>query len=203
MNDVDTVMELQEIQKIDNTQKMLIVYCTLAGLISALIISGLLEVIDFASSTPSGTFFAVIGLSLGFNDPASAQYVGYGLHILTGTVAGNIFGQLALFWRKLIPYNMKRGISLGLLLGISLWAVLFAPLATFGIQPKLDTFMITEANTYAHSIANHFAGMYYFVLGASLLFHLVYGAVFGLLAGRMTGVKLTIRKVIDARIKGN
>ena len=124
MNDVDKIMELQ---KIHNTPKMVILYCTLAGLISALIISGLLEVIDFASGTPSGTFFAVIGLSLGFNDPASAQYIGYGLHILTGTVAGNIFGQMALFWRRLIPYNMKRGISLGLLLGISLWAVLFAP----------------------------------------------------------------------------
>ncbi len=200
MNDVDTPMELQ---KIDNTPKMLIVYCTLAGLISALIISGLLVVIDFASGTPSGTFFAVIGLSLGFNDPASAQYIGLGLHTLTGTVAGNIFGQLALFWQKLIPYNMKRGVSFGLMLGLSLWVVLFVPLATFGIQPKLDTFMITEANTYAHSIANHFAGLYYFVLGASLLFHLVYGAVFGLLAGRMTGVKLSTRKLLDARIKGN
>lgn len=192
-----------ELRKIDSTPKMIIVYCTLAGLISAMIISGLLVVIDFASDTPTGTFFAVIGLSLGFNDPASAQYVGFGLHILTGTVAGNIFGQIALFWRKLIPYNMKRGVSFGLLLGISLWAVLFAPLATFGIQPKLDTFMITEANTYAHSIANHFAGLYYFVLGASLLFHLVYGAVFGLLAGRMTGVKLSTPKLMDIRIKGN
>jgi hypothetical protein len=98
---------------------------------------------------------------------------------------------------------MKRGVSFGLLLGISLWAVLFAPLATFGIQPKLDTFMITEANTYAHSIANHFAGLYYFVLGVSLLFHLVYGVVFGLLAGRMTGAKLSTRELIDVRIKGN
>ncbi|MGV8106770.1 MAG: hypothetical protein ACP5OH_03245 [Nitrososphaerota archaeon] len=192
-----------ELQKIDRTPKMIIVYCTLAGLISAGIISGLLAVIDFASGTPSGTFFAVIGLSLGFNDPSSALYVGLGLHTLTGTVAGNIFGQIALFWRKLIPYNVKRGVSFGLLLGISLWVVLFAPLATFGIQPKLDTFMITEANTYAHSIANHFAGMYYFVLGASLLFHLVYGAVFGLLAGRMTGVKLSTPKLMDIRIKGN
>ena len=200
MNDLDKAMELQ---KIDSTPKMIIVYCTLAGLISAMLISGLLAVIDFVSGTPSGTFFAVIGLSLGFNDPASAQYVGLGLHTLTGAVAGNIFGQIALFWRKLIPYNMKRGVSFGLLLGISLWAVLFAPLATFGIQPKLDTFMITEANTYAHSIANHFAGLYYFVLGASLLFHLVYGAIFGLLAGRMTGVKLSTRKLMDIRIKGN
>lgn len=190
-----------ELQKIDSTPKMTIAYCSLAGLISAMIISGLLAVIDLASGTPTGTFFAVIGLSLGFNDPTTAQYVGLGLHTLTGTVAGNIFGQIALFWRKLMPYNIKRGVSLGLLLGISLWAVLFAPVATFGIQPKLDTFMIIDANTYAHSVANHFAGLYYFVLGASLLFHLVYGAVFGLLAGRMTGVKLSARRLVDLRIK--
>jgi hypothetical protein len=193
-------MKAMELQKMDNTPKMIIVYCTLAGLISAMIISGLLAVIDFATGTPNGTFFAVIGLSLGFDDPDSAQYVGLGLHTLTGTVAGNIFGQIAIFWRTLIPYNMKRGVSFGLLLGISLWVVLFAPLATFGIQPKLDTFMITEANTYAHSIANHFAGLYYFVLGASLLFHLVYGAVFGLLAGRMTAVKLSTPKLMDVKI---
>ena len=37
----------------------------------------------------------------------------------------------------------------------------------------------------------------YFVLGASLLFHLVYGAVFGLLAGRTTGVML-----IDTKVDG-
>jgi len=56
-----------------NTPKMLIVYCTLAGLISAWAISGLLVLVDVASGTPPGTFFAVIGLSLGFNDPASAH----------------------------------------------------------------------------------------------------------------------------------
>ena len=113
----------------------------------------------------SGIFFAVIGLSLGFDNPASAQYVGMGLHTLTRNVAGNIFGQVALFWKKLIPYNMKTGVYLGLVLGISLWVVLLALLATFGIQPKLDTFhTITETSPYASSIANHFAGLYYFVL---------------------------------------
>jgi len=188
-----------QLQKIESTPKMLIVYCTFAGLISAMIISGLLEVIDFASGTPSGTFFAVIGLSLGINDPSTAQYVGMALHTLTGTVAGNIFGQVTLFWKKLIPYNLKYGVRLGLVLGIALWGVLFAPLATFGIQPKLDTLMISDANPYAHSIANHFAGMYYFVLGASLLFHLVYGAIFGLLAGRMTGASISTRRFMNAR----
>src|SRR6185436_13299896 len=137
------------------------------------------------------------------NEPSTAQYVGMALHTLTGTVAGNIFGQVTLFWKKLIPYNLKYGVRLGLVLGISLWGVLFAPLASLGIHPKLDALMIPEANPYAHSIASHFAGLYYFVLGASLLFHLVYGAIFGLLAGRMTGAKLSTRKLMDAKTIGN
>jgi hypothetical protein len=107
-------------------------------MISAWAISGLLVMVGFVSGTPPGTFFATIGLSLGFNDPISVQYIGFGLHILTGTVAGNIFGHLTLFWRKLIPYNIKRGVSLGVKAGVTLWAVLFLPLATFGIQPRLD-----------------------------------------------------------------
>lgn len=184
--------------ELENTPKMIVVYCTLAGLISASAISGLLEVIDYTSGTPRGTFFAVIGLSLGFNDPATAQYVGFGLHLLTGTVAGNIFGQLALFWRKLIPYGMKRGVVLGPVMGIALWAVLFVPLATFGIQPKLDSFMNSTVNTYGSSVANHFAGLYYVVIAASLAFHIIYGAIFGLMAGRMSILRLAPRKMVNA-----
>lgn len=86
-----------------DTPKMFIVYCTIAGLISAAGISGLLVIVDIASKSPEGTFFAVIGISLGITDPTTAQYVGLGLHILTGTAAGNIFGQLVLFWRSLYP----------------------------------------------------------------------------------------------------
>ena len=62
--------------------------------------------VDYASGTPGGTFFAVIGISLGINNPATAQYVGLGLHLLTGTVAGNIYGQASIFWRKLAPKHL-------------------------------------------------------------------------------------------------
>lgn len=47
---------VMELQKVENTPKMLIVYCTLAGLISAMAISSLLELIDLVSGTPNGTF---------------------------------------------------------------------------------------------------------------------------------------------------
>jgi hypothetical protein len=183
-----------------NTPKMLIVYCTLAGLISAWAISGLLAIVDSVSGTPPGTFFAVIGLSLGFNDPVSAQYIGLGLHILTGTVAGNILGQIALFWQKLFPYNIRSGVSIGLIVGVTLWAILFLPLATFGIQPRLDAFLTSAPNTYVNNISTHFAGLYPLIVGGSLLFHLIYGAILGLMAGRMAQLRLLSRNVIGTRI---
>jgi hypothetical protein len=72
-----------------NARRQFILYCSLAGFIGAWAISGLLIIVDVISGTPAGTFFAVIGVSLGFNDPVSAQYIGFALHIMTGIAAGN------------------------------------------------------------------------------------------------------------------
>ncbi|HEU4483744.1 MAG TPA: hypothetical protein VFR65_11910 [Nitrososphaeraceae archaeon] len=57
-----------------------IVYCSLAGVIAAWAISGLLTIVDFIFQTPTGTFCGVIGISLGFHDPSVAQYIGFILH---------------------------------------------------------------------------------------------------------------------------
>jgi hypothetical protein len=92
-----------------NHQRQFILYCSLAGFISAWAISGLLVIVDVISGTPAGTFFAVIGISLGFSDPVEAQYIGFLLHVITGVTAGNIFGQLSLFWLKIAPYSSKEG----------------------------------------------------------------------------------------------
>ncbi|HZD34562.1 MAG TPA: hypothetical protein VE130_05110 [Nitrososphaeraceae archaeon] len=170
-------------------QKMYIVYCTIAGFISVWAISGLLMLVDYISGTPSGTFFAVIGISLGINDPVTAQYVGFGLHLLTGTVAGNIYGQVSIFWRKIAPNSYRHGIKTGLVVGIALWAILFVPLATFGIQPKLDSFVMSAPNQYIFEIASQFQGLFPIIILGSLVFHLVYGILLGFLAGRMTEVR--------------
>jgi len=122
------------------SSKLYIIYCSLAGLIAAWAISGLLTIVDFISQTPAGSFFGVIYISLGFYDPSIAQYIGFALHLLTGLTAGNIFGQISLFWKGLSPYNSQHGIVMGMVVGILLLAVLFLPLATFIIQPRLDSF---------------------------------------------------------------
>src|SRR5215204_6754374 len=103
-------------------RKLFILHCSLAGFISAWAISGLLVIVDVIWGTPVGTILqsSVIGISLGFSDPAVAQYVGFILHAITGIAAGNIFGQISLFWSKIAPYNSKEGLIKGMIVGVAL-----------------------------------------------------------------------------------
>lgn len=172
------------------TPKLFIVYCTIAGFISAWAISGLLVVIDLISGTPAGTFFSVIGTSLGFTDSTTAQYVGFALHVLTGMAAGNIFGQIALFWHKITPYNSRHGMASGMIVGMVLWIILFVPLATFGIQPRLDSYSKSAPSQYIYNVANHFHGLYVVIIGGSLVFHIIYGAMLGFISGRMVELRV-------------
>jgi hypothetical protein len=165
--------------------KSFLLYCSFAGFIAAWAISGMLAIIDIVSQTPVGTFFAVIGISLGFEDVTSAQFIGFGLHLLTGLIAGNIYGQFAMFWPKLSPYNVYNGLFTGIIVGIALWAVLFFPLATFGIQARLDGYFLSAPSYEILLIASHFSGLSYVIFGSAFAFHMVYGSIMGLIASRL------------------
>jgi len=170
--------------------KMFIVYCTLAGFIAAWGISGLLVIIDFISQTPPGSFYGAIGVSMGYFDPLTASLVGLGLHILTGTIAGNIFGQISLFWKRISPYNSKHGLKTGIVVGAALWAILFVPVAVLVIQPMLTSLNLgTTPNQYVYSIASNFGNLFGIIIFGSLIFHLIYGALLGFMAGKMMEIK--------------
>jgi hypothetical protein len=78
---------------------------------------------------------------------------------------------------------------MGMVVGILLWAILFLPLATFIIQPRLDSFGNSfTPNQYVYTIASHFQNLYYIIVGGSFMFHLVYGALLGYIAGRMSEI---------------
>ena len=119
----------------------------------------------FGFGTPPGTFFAVIGISMGIDNPAIAQYVGFGLHVLTGTIAGNIFGQISLFVNRLTPTGYANGMLRGILLGIALWLVLFLPITVYVIQPKLNSIASKSPTGEIGNIAIHFQGLYSLILG--------------------------------------
>lgn len=175
---------------LQDSSKLYIVYCSLAGFIAAWGISCALVTIDVISQTPPGSFFGVIGISLGYYDPLTAQLVGFMLHVLTGTIAGNIYGQVSLFWKRISPYNSRHGIKSGMIVGAVLWLVLFVPVASFVIQPMLDSFKNSvNPNQYVYSIASHFNGLFAIIIAGSLIFHLIYGALLGYMSGRMVEIK--------------
>jgi hypothetical protein len=180
--------------------KSFLLYCSFAGFIAAWAISGMLAIIDIVSQTPVGTFFAVIGISLGFEDVTSAQFIGFGLHLLTGLTAGNIYGQFAMFWPKLSPYNVYNGLFMGMIVGIALWAVLFFPLATFGIQAQLDAYILSAPNYEILLIASHFNGLYYVILGSAFAFHMVYGSIMGLIASRLYVLRQNKKEFTSQRV---
>ena len=92
------------------------------------------------------------------------------------------------------PNSYRRGIMTGLIVGIALWVILFVPLGTFSIQPKLDSVMASAPNQYIYEISNHFEGLYPLIIAGSLAFHLVYGALLGFLAGRMTEARVFLNR---------
>ena len=89
---------------------------------------------------------------------------------------------------KIAPYSSKEGKVKGMIIGIVLWAVLFVPLATFGIQPRLDSYTFSAPNQYIYNIASHFQGLYPIIIGGSLVFHLIHGALAGFISGRMVEI---------------
>ena len=88
----------------------------------------------------------------------------------------------------------------GTVVGIALWAVLFLPLSTFGIQPSLDSLILQSPNVEVYDIASHFENTYYLIVGGSFLFHIVYGVILGYISGRLSEIRFargTGRKMVE------
>lgn len=73
-----------------------------------------------------------MGISLGLNNVIIAGYVGFGLHLLTGSALGGILGAIGIRWKKIKMLNLFKNILLlGMGAGFVIWLVLFAPVTTF------------------------------------------------------------------------
>lgn len=180
--------------EIEESPKLFILYCSLSGFIASWGISGLLVSIDVISQTPPGSFFGIIGVSLGFYDHATAPLIGFALHLLTGTIAGNIFGQVSIFWCRISPYNASHGLVTGIIVGILLWTLLFVPVATLAIQPMIEAFKNSiTPNQYVYLIATNFEGLYLIIIMGSLAFHIIYGVLLGYISGRLMELKTLFR----------
>lgn len=166
-------------------------YGAFAGFVATLLISLAIAVAELASGLRMGTFYSIVGIILGLNNVVNAGYMGFGLHLLIGTLLGIALGAIGIRWRKirmLIPFKSA---LLGMAAGVVIWLVLFLPITSILIQPSVQRIVIILAIAWqktiladqlGHSITN--------IALIAIIFHLVWGAIFGFVMSSLLRIRV-------------
>ncbi|MDQ3903094.1 MAG: hypothetical protein M3247_05600 [Thermoproteota archaeon] len=174
-------------------------YGSIAGLIATWSISTAIAASELELHLPISTFYAVIGISLGSIDFVTAAYVGFGLHIVTGTILGAVIGGIAVRVesKKNITdfFSPYKSILMGIGTGILVWLVLFLPITVLVIQPsigRIEEILSLGRNSIPFSVfdiynlGQSFTG----IAIAAIAFHVVWGAIFGYILSSLLRIRI-------------
>ncbi len=166
-------------------------YGAFAGLIATLLISLSVAAAELASGLQIGTFYSVIGISLGLNNIVNAGYIGFGLHLLIGTLLGIALGAIGIRWKKvrmLIPYKSS---LVGVGAGIVIWLILFLPITSLLIKPSIQRIVVILAIAWQKAIlADQLSHSTTNIALIAIVFHLVWGAIFGFAMSSLLRIRL-------------
>lgn len=178
-------------------------YGAFAGFIATWSISSVIAVTELLLGLSMGTFYSIIGISLGINNTGAAASVAFGLHLLVGTIIGAIFGVIGIRWKKVRMLNPYKSALVGMGAGIVVWLVLFLPITTFLIQPSINSIttvlaMESQKALLSQDITQSITNISFAAFG----FHLIWGAVFGfiissLLRIRLFGIKQHYKDIVN------
>ena len=158
-----------------------VVYGAIAGLIATWSISTAIAIAEVIIGWQISTFYSILGLSSGLTDNfATAAYLGFGLHILTGTILGAIFGFIIIRWKESIMLKHYKGILIGMVSGIVIWLVLFLPITALLIQPAINYIVTILAIESQRQILSEDINQSIRNIALTAVgFHLIWGAIFG------------------------
>ena len=165
-------------------------YGSAAGFIATWSISSAIAAAEFALHLQIGTFYSIIGISLGLNNATTAAYMGFGLHLLTGTVLGALLGVVGIRWKRIRTLNPYKSSIVGIGAGLVIWSVLFLPITTLLIQPSIQRIVVVLAVTsqqpilsedLSRSVAN--------ITLMAIVFHLIWGAIFGFIVSSLLRIR--------------
>jgi hypothetical protein len=152
-----------------------------AGFISAWSVSSILLIVELTLGAQSGIFYSVIGIALGVTGgPVDSALAGFLLHILTGTIIGAAGGFSIAVCPVLTIYRITKSLAVGVSIGMVSWAVLFLPITALVVLPVLDRVLVPSAdNSELYTIASQTSGMLTVIVAGSVVFHALYGLVYG------------------------
>jgi hypothetical protein len=162
-------------------------YGALAGAIATWSISSILALTEAGTGLPIGTFYSIIGIAMGSDNVVTASYTGFGLHILTGTLMGALVGSATV---KLVTLSQIKGVLVGMTAGIIIWLIVFLPISAFLVQPSIVQIVTLLALNTNFSISTSEVNQFTQTIAmSSILFHLVWGALFGFITSSLFRIK--------------
>jgi len=166
-------------------------YGAFAGLIATWSISSAIAASELVLGLQIGTFYSIIGISLGLNNVVSAAAIGFGLHLLTGTALGALLGGIGIRWKKIRMLNPYKSSLVGIGTGLAIWLVLFLPITALLIQPSIQHIVVILAVSSQKVILSEQISRS--VINISLIaivFHMIWGAIFGFIMSSLLRIRV-------------
>jgi len=166
-------------------------YGAFAGLIATWSISSAIAASELVLGLQIGTFYSIIGISLGLNNVIMAAAIGFGLHLLTGTALGALLGAIGIRWKKIRMLNPYKSSLVGIGTGLAIWLVLFLPITALLIQPSIQHIVVILAVSSQKVILSEQISRS--VINISLIaivFHMIWGAIFGFIMSSLLRIRV-------------
>ncbi|MEO9320873.1 MAG: hypothetical protein ABI361_09385 [Nitrososphaera sp.] len=160
----------------------------IAGAVATWSISFVIAMTELVLHFPIGTFYTIMGVSLGINVTTTAAYVAFGLHILTGTVLGMIVGLAVVRLKGIL--NTVKNVEIGIIAGVIISLVLFIPVTLLLIEPSIRhivSLLGSSANQTA--LSNNINVFVSQVTASAVAFHILWGAIFGYMFSAMLRIR--------------
>jgi len=174
-------------------------YGAIAGLIATWSVSTAIAASELELGLPISTFYAVMGISLGSIDFITAAYLGFGLHLVTGTILGAIIGGIAVWVESkrniTNVFSPYKSILVGIGTGILVWLVLFLPVTELIIQPsigRIAEILTLGQNNYSFSVFDigNLGQSFRGIAISAIVFHVVWGAIFGYIISSLLRIRI-------------
>jgi hypothetical protein len=147
-------------------------YGAFAGFIATWSISSVIAATEVLLGLQIGTFYSIMGISLGIDNVMTATSTAFGLHLLVGTIIGVVFGIIGIRWKKVRMLNPYKSSLVGMGAGIVVWLVLFLPITSFLVQPVVSEDIVRN------------------IVLIAIAFHLIWGAIFGFIVSSLLRIRL-------------
>ena len=166
-------------------------YGAFAGFLATWAISSAIVAAELILGLRISTFYSIIGISLGSNDMVSAGYIGFGLHILVGTLIGALLGAIGIRWKKIRMLDPLRSALIGIGAGLVIWLVVFLPITTLLIQPSIQRIVVIQSSSLQQAVSSEDinSAMTKITL-AAIAFHMIWGAIFGFILSSLLRIRL-------------